>query len=615
MADRGDLLAMADSAAQRHGIPPRIFHGLVSAESNWDPQAIPRDQDGNVLSSAKGLTQLVDGTAAAMGVRDPFDPAQNLEGGAKYLSQLYDHFGDWDTAIAAYHDGPGKVAREGITDDTGRPYLERVKKHIPADADTTAPATGVSSARTAAPQGWTLEPASAPSAPQGWTLEPAEEHGLLATGAHYAAKALPVAGAVLGAIPGAAAGTAVGLPTGPGALAAGAVGAGLGAAAGGAAGKGLQHVIDTALGYEQPIQTAADLGSRVKDMATEGAEQGAGTAVGTAAIGVLAPVLSKVAGPIKDFAINQGRRVLTGGANTLKTTAALSPEIVDEAFEQGAIKPFYSQKNAAAAMAEARQKVGDTYGRIVASLASKGFTGPEAELLAQQLAAEGSAVGADSMNPAVENVFGDAADRIGSRPVDGNGKLGLQQAESLKRSSQGMARSSYSRLEPTEVGDAHEAVASTLRQANEDAIAQQAAGLNDPATKAIADNFVPVKQQLARIIPAANAADKGAAQAAARRMLSPSDYAAYIGGGAPAAALNHVLRTRGTSTVAWAAKGVAEKLQTLAASNPARLGKYAAVLVPALQKSPEDFNAHMFVLGQTDPGFQEMSRKVAEDGQ
>lgn len=76
---------------------------------------------------------------------------------------------------------------------------------------------------------------------------------------------------------------------------------------------------------------------------------------------------------------------------------------------------------------------------------------------------------------------------------------------------------------------------------------------------------------------------------------------------------NHVARTRGTATIAWAAKSTAEKLQTLAASNPARLGRYAAILVPALQKSPEDFNAQMYTLGQTDPKFQDLSRSLAEE--
>src|SRR4051812_27143319 len=88
-------------------------------------------------------------------------------------------------------------------------------------------------------------------------------HGTLARGVHYAAKALPVVGGILGSIPGAAGGAAVGLPAGPAALATGAIGAGVGAGMGAAAGRGIQHIIDTGLGYEKPIASAAELGGKL----------------------------------------------------------------------------------------------------------------------------------------------------------------------------------------------------------------------------------------------------------------------------------------------------------------------------------------------------------------
>jgi len=91
--------------AKRYGIPPDLFLAQINQESGWNP---------NVVSSAGaiGLGQLMPGTARDLGV-DPNDPYQNLEGAARYLSQQYKTFGDWDTALAAYNAGPGNVRKYG----------------------------------------------------------------------------------------------------------------------------------------------------------------------------------------------------------------------------------------------------------------------------------------------------------------------------------------------------------------------------------------------------------------------------------------------------------------------------------------------------------------------
>lgn len=95
------------AAAQRHGIDPALLHGLVRAESNFNPNAVSS-------AGAQGLCQLMPGTAAALGVTDPFDPAQSLDGGARYLRQQLDAFGgDPTLALAAYNAGPGAVRRHG----------------------------------------------------------------------------------------------------------------------------------------------------------------------------------------------------------------------------------------------------------------------------------------------------------------------------------------------------------------------------------------------------------------------------------------------------------------------------------------------------------------------
>jgi soluble lytic murein transglycosylase-like protein len=95
------------AAAKKHGIDPALLAGLVKQESNFNPTA-------GSPAGARGLTQLMPGTAAGLGVTDVLDPLQSLDGGAKYLRQQLDAFGgDVTRALAAYNAGPGAVQRYG----------------------------------------------------------------------------------------------------------------------------------------------------------------------------------------------------------------------------------------------------------------------------------------------------------------------------------------------------------------------------------------------------------------------------------------------------------------------------------------------------------------------
>ncbi|MEM9035314.1 MAG: lytic transglycosylase domain-containing protein [Actinomycetota bacterium] len=93
------------AAAQRHGVEPELFAALVWSESAFDPEAVSS-------AGAIGLAQLMPGTADELGV-DPRDPLQNLDGGARYLSQQLGRFGTFELGLAAYNAGPGRVSQAG----------------------------------------------------------------------------------------------------------------------------------------------------------------------------------------------------------------------------------------------------------------------------------------------------------------------------------------------------------------------------------------------------------------------------------------------------------------------------------------------------------------------
>jgi hypothetical protein len=103
----GDLRELAAAAARRHGLDPDLVVAVVSVESAFRPQAVSP-------KGAQGLMQLMPRTARSLGVADPLDPAQNLDGGARHLGQLLDLYGgDLVRALAAYNAGQGAVQRHG----------------------------------------------------------------------------------------------------------------------------------------------------------------------------------------------------------------------------------------------------------------------------------------------------------------------------------------------------------------------------------------------------------------------------------------------------------------------------------------------------------------------
>jgi len=118
---RYDYDILIDEVAREHRLPPALVKAVIAAESAFDTRAVSR-------AGAQGLMQLMPTTAVHMGVAEPFEPVQNVHGGAGYLRSLVDRYGDLTRALAAYNAGPEAVDRYGGVPPyrETRAYVDRV---------------------------------------------------------------------------------------------------------------------------------------------------------------------------------------------------------------------------------------------------------------------------------------------------------------------------------------------------------------------------------------------------------------------------------------------------------------------------------------------------------
>lgn len=116
--DRGTFETLVARSAAQQGLDPALVRAVVQAESGFNSGAVSP-------AGAKGLMQLMDGTARALGVRDAFDPVENVAGGTRYLRQLLTQFGDERLALAAYNAGPAAVQRYG-----GVPPFDETQRYV-----------------------------------------------------------------------------------------------------------------------------------------------------------------------------------------------------------------------------------------------------------------------------------------------------------------------------------------------------------------------------------------------------------------------------------------------------------------------------------------------------
>jgi len=124
-----DLDQIFEEAAAKYGLPVNLLKAVAKAESNFDANAVSS-------CGAMGIMQLMPATAKSLKVDNPFDAEENINGGARYLSYLYNKYdGDLNLTLAAYNAGPGNVAKyDGVPPFTEtQNYIKKINTYLGND--------------------------------------------------------------------------------------------------------------------------------------------------------------------------------------------------------------------------------------------------------------------------------------------------------------------------------------------------------------------------------------------------------------------------------------------------------------------------------------------------
>lgn len=346
-----------------------------------------------------------------------------------------------------------------------------------------------------------------------------------------------------------------------------------------------------------------EVGQALGDTAL-GAGLGAAVGAGTYLLPKVVPAALRKGSELLDrLGLSQARRALRGGAGEIAATKPVSDAAVRRALEEGAIRFGGTTEGAAQRLADLLESAGGDYQAAVQALEAAGVTGPAKETLVaalQRRAAQEAANSAGSRVPGyftrlardlatkpaqvvdeVVPVAGDVGEQV-ARPVE---RLGLTQAENIKRSLQDAARKEYTRVGGnTDLGQAKKEAAALLRRAVEDAVDQQAGKAPEAAAA-----FAPAKQRTGELIEALTAAEKGAARYANRKTIGLQDAVAMAGHASPGGKLGSLLlsllnKSRGASSAAVAANLGSRALGGAAELLP-RLGEGAEMLFPGVGRA------------------------------